>query len=99
MIKLSRFLFLEDRNRDVLGSITEFSSIKKTLLLNKFKFIDHGTTRDVYSIPGDELVVLKVPRYPDAFEVNLTEVKNFSCLGEEYAARIVETVIRLTVYG
>ncbi len=91
MLNLNRFLFLEDRNSDVLGSITEFSSIKKTLLLNKFKLIGHGTTRDVYSIPGDELVVLKVPRYPDAFEVNLTEVKNFSCLGEEYAARIVDS--------
>lgn len=91
MIKLFRFLFQEDRNNSILSSITEFSSIKKTLLLNKFKLIGHGTTRDVYSIPGDELVVLKVPRYPDAFEVNLTEFKNFSCLGDEYAARVIDS--------
>jgi hypothetical protein len=90
-MSLMKLLFLEDRNQDVLDSIREFSSIKRTLLFNKFKLIGHGTTRDVYSIPGDELVVLKVPRYPDAFEVNLSEVKNFSCLGEGYAARIVDS--------
>jgi hypothetical protein len=85
-----KILFFEDRNSDVFDGITEFSSIKKTLLVNKFKLIGHGTTRDVYSVPGDDSIVLKVPRYPDAFEVNFSEFKNFGCLGEEYAARVID---------